>query len=110
MTEEERILSVCLARLEGMRDFEFWGSAGDLDADLDGSVTDLSIMLLLTDFNRRLYLENKLTQKMCKDLIFACSRRILKMHGRSSSAPRTPLETREFGLVSKFIQWKFCLL
>ena len=95
VTEEEGNLSVCLVQLERMRDFEFWGSAGDLDTDHGSSLTDFSIMLRLTDFNRCFYIENKSTQKMLRFGVLPAHDAILKMHGGSSFVPRTPQETCE---------------
>lgn len=90
----------------------FGGSEGDLDTDHGWSLTDLSIMLLLTDFNRRLYLENKPTQKMCSHLGFfpPVHDAYLKCMEEVALCLARLKRPVSFGLVSKFIQWKFCLL
>lgn len=75
-----------------------------------GCPWDLSILLLLTDFNQSLYLESKPTPQNVQILIFAFWQHILKMHEGSSSVPCMPQETRDLALVSKFIQSKFRVL
>lgn len=110
-TEEERNLSARSAWLEGMRDLEFWGIWMQIS---DASLTDISIMLPLTDFTRCLYLENKPTQKICDVKIWFSIVLDTHTHTRKRTEdvalflPPTPLETCDFGSASKFIQWELC--